>query len=862
MKRIFAVSVLAAGACLAVVCTAKAESTYIWNSLDTSGKWSDVGETTHWQDAQKPPADGTATPVFANDFTSSTTVTVDEDAFVYGLSIPQVTPKSVRYQFAGSSTLKIGAGGIFGIYDAGSYAPSDANHGRMPDFMGPIELTASQEWCFYYSGAINGDWITSVSGGVSAGKDVDLLLSGSKYAFTGSSPAEFLGRTRVADFVYLNGGQNFNRLGREIIICDTNCSAHLADADVRAPAIMFSHSGSGTQTVNSSFSFDCANSTTIAPCISVVVPDATWETKTVFAGSWRGTFRGYGGLTFAANGKRDSVYVADSAYGGAFRPETSQWVFAGDNSDLTVVGKNITDGHAYIQLNALWVVAGDNAFGNENKGFTFYVQPGLPHRLQGVLLTDGRSYTSYVQHSAVSCPSGAITLYGISEPGTCSFGQINSEGANNTNGGEMPIWFYNVPGGTTRLTKNLTINGTGHRHLPVNVWGGGTTVLAGSEGNFKKENFPLWVRDGRLVATTQKSVGTADVQVGVNHPKTFKVRAMTMKAVSGVVSYATPVLTFTAGKMPQVDGVTLQTGDKVMVDVPNGKVGQRNGIYTVDVENNRWTRIDELDESAECLPDIRVDVEEGTRWAGTRWFLANEPYRIGQRLGTTVTQTFEDYSYCLAFLEDKHPNPDVSFMIEGENAIANDIVVVDNQSTGKSELGGTTADASEFTGTITVGKDLTVSAIADGICTISGAMTGSAALIKEGAGEVVIAAQEGFTATNLVLRAGKLTLPSSILKSDLSTAEFAFTDGATAELNLSGDVDLDGWTFTVTGLAKPEDRDNPPTFAFKVTSADGAVTGTPTVVLTGTDPRNWSAVEEDGVWQVRYTKPGVLLLVR
>ena len=523
---------------------------------------------------------------------------------------------------------------------------------------------------------------------------------------------------------------------------------------------------------------------------------------------------------------------------------------------------------------------GPNSLGKDNAVWGFYVNKGRPNRLQGLMCADGMTFKSpYIQHAEVNLASGpsafaAIQNYGIMEPGSCTYDMVvfRAEGMKTANGGEMPIWIYNVPGGTSYFKRILTaIDSGGIRQLPLNIWGGGTAVfdMTASSGYFEPGHFPIWIRDGALVATKTGSVGTSRIQLGVPHPAAFTVRAMTMaRPPVNDRAYDTKTLTFSKAFAP--DGVTLATGDKVLVNVPNGDKGMYNGIYEV-TDSLNWTRIEELDEGSEVVPDIRVSVAEGTLWAGTTWFLVNEVYHVRERFPSTALQDFNNKDYCLAFFQERDPDMDVSFLTENETVIQSAITVPENQSAGRSILGGRTAHKSGFSGAISATKrTLTFTAAEGGTVTVSGVVSATNGIEKIGDGEVVIAASAlggdaenpTYVVTNLMLSAGRLTLPSAALAAKLCSAEFAFTDGATAELNLSGDVDLDGWTFTVTGLAKPEDKDNPPTFAFKVTSADGTVTGTPTVVLTGTDPRNWSASEKDGVWQVRYTKPGLLILLK
>lgn len=876
MKKLLAVSLLTTAVCLA----AKAEGEYVFFFNEAAEvNWSD---TTHWYGETKPPADGAATVIISNDVGSAwRRLNIDEDANVYKIVFMQSANGNTGVNVYGPKTLTIGAGGIDSKSYLVPYKRTGAGDGRPPKLYCPIKLSASQEWWMYYDSMGDLDWYSSVYGDFTGAKDVDLLLGGGKWNFLDGSSTNFTGRTIICkEGVQLGTASQFNRLGRQIVMVDTNCYAHAYLAAQNKCQLFFRHTASGVGYVDSEIYFDCTNTTAVGPQIMPNTEyDASFETRTVFRGAWKGAFRGYNEL-FCGNGDQynQGLHMNDGT-AGSFRPETSQTWFQNDNSELTIVGKSITSGNTYFQPKSVWFVFdGPNSLGKDNAVWGFYISKGRPNRLQGLMCADGMTFNSpYIQHAEVNLANGpsafgAIQNYGIMEPGSCTYDvtDFRAEGMKTTNGGEMPIWIYNVPGGTSCFKRILNaITAGGNRQLPLNIWGGGTAVFDMTAGSsFEPGHYPIWIRDGALVATKKDAVKTVRIQLGVSHPAAFTVRAMTMARPTNVSTYDTKTLTFTKAFAP--DGVTLAAGDKVLVNVPNGDKGMYNGIYEV-ADSLSWTRIAELDEGEEVVPDIRVSVTEGNLWAGTTWFLVDEVYHIRERFPSTALQDFNDKEYCLAFFQERDPNMDVSFLTENATVIQSAITVPENQSSGRSILGGRTAHASGFTGTISATKrTLTFTAAEGGTVTVSGVVSATNGIEKIGDGEVVIAASAlggdtenpTYVVTNLMLSAGKLTLPSAALAAKLSSAEFEFTDGATAELNLSGDVDLTGWTFTVTGLVKPEDRDNPPTFAFKVTSADGTVTGTPTVVLTGTDPRNWSAVEADGVWKVRYTKPGLLILLK
>ncbi len=880
LRRMFALAALPAA------CTASA-ATNTWITLDSDGTWSD---TSNWKGGAKPAADGTVDVVISNDTVSASvnrTITVDEAVNINSLYLWQGKTAAKKDTFAGAGPMTIGAGGVSSRNYLYPTAPTTGvqTYGRPPCFECPVVLGASQVWQTSYDGQINSDWCSEIKCDITGGETVDWMLTGSKWRFMRGSSEGFYGTAWPQRVVLFYGTNQFNRLGSKIVICDTNCfDSAFTKPD---PTLVFFHTASGTGIVESAIHFDSTNSTSVAPIIKVTQLEPSFENTTVFRGKWTGALRGYNGFSLNPNGNRYNIGMVsgDSNESGMFRPETCVWRFENDTSELTVEKQNLTGGNKYIRIiGNIFVLAGDNAFGPGNNLWDagFYVQSGRPNRLAGILTTNGRTLNpnnknAGIQIGQVNYPNGNVMLVGIAEAGYAEGRRINMDGAHASNGGEVPLWFYAVPGGTYRQTDGFVYNGSGVRYLPFQIWGGGTVIISATSHNsdvLVNNGSPVWVRDGRLVVggtAATHGIRYADVQVGVNHPKSFTVKAMEMSAISGSPTYSSDYMTLTFKTAPTPDGVTLSVGDRVLLNCPTttGTSGYArfNGIWEV-TDDKEWTRIDDLNEADECLPDIRVDVESGTRWAGTRWFLMNEPYRICQRLGQDTTLTFDTADYCLAFFQDVHPNPDVSLLLEGDRTLTNLVTVVDNQSTGKSELGGfTTNSTPSFTGPISITKPvLTLTANTNSTVTFSGEMSGTVGLSKIGAGDVVLSPSDAnLSVTNLTLASGKLSIASTLLAYGVDEAEFAYGGGETATLELTGDVDLSGWTLNVTGLYRPEsgEVELPKPFTIAVSSSDGTVSGTPTICLVGDarDTAYWAASPLGGnVWRVSCRKPGLIVV--
>jgi len=193
------------------------------------------------------------------------------------------------------------------------------------------------------------------------------------------------------------------------------------------------------------------------------------------------------------------------------------------------------------------------------------------------------------------------------------------------------------------------------------------------------------------------------------------------------------------------------------------------------------------------------------------------------------------------------------------------VIVVDNQSLGDSTLGAYTEGGNpDFRGPVSVFKShVTLAAPAGATCNFSGSLNGTFGVKKAGAGTVVV--QPGAancTITNLVMSDGALSVPAAALAAGLDAIELPFTAGANAALEVSGDVDLSGMTFAVTGLYKPPRGTQPDSYSFAVSSSTGGqVTGEPTVTLGG-DSSNWRVLRKGNTWTVGYSIPRLCIIVK
>lgn len=109
------------------------------------------------------------------------------------------------------------------------------------------------------------------------------------------------------------------------------------------------------------------------------------------------------------------------------------------------------------------------------------------------------------------------------------------------------------------------------------------------------------------------------------------------KASVRVATTATGTLASAYENGDTVDGVTLATGDRILLK--NQSTGSENGIYTVNA-SGAPTRATDADSSAKVTANLYVFVEEGTTNADTGWTLTNNG---AITLGTTAL-TFTQFT--------------------------------------------------------------------------------------------------------------------------------------------------------------------------------------------------------------------------
>lgn len=146
---------------------------------------------------------------------------------------------------------------------------------------------------------------------------------------------------------------------------------------------------------------------------------------------------------------------------------------------------------------------------------------------------------------------------------------------------------------------------------------------------------------GAVGWNSQKITGLADGTAPGDATTLSQVQGLiatgTNKTAVRVATTVNSTLASTFENSDVVDGVTLATGDRILIK--NQTTGSENGIYTVNA-SGAPTRATDADLSAEVKAGLSVWVNEGTTQADTRWVLTtNDPITLGST-ALVFTQDF------------------------------------------------------------------------------------------------------------------------------------------------------------------------------------------------------------------------------
>jgi len=779
--------VLAVATTGALISSAHA-STYYWTNND--GNWSD---SSMWS-AGVPSNDGTADVVMQSP--GGTWSTVNPTALTPSTtnwSINSLTSDTsddgIMFCAPVGSNLSIGAGGIF------------INNGNQVFYDLPIIATASQSWNVASNYPLTfGDWPygANPTGSTSAitlnnGVNVTKTGNGTIYFNNGTTTTVGTGHfTFDGGTIQLDGTSQFGRLG-------TNQLGVTANPSSQRPLLDFVDSASGTfpgglsvvgGLVGSNLTIGWGNGPTVSGTTLTVT----------------------GALSGGINGGaiNDVGFIIPQIWSTQTIDDRNQIIFQGDGSGLTALNPTNWGLSPLHVVSGVVVLDNANAMGTGNNLISFVGNTfnQATNYYCGLVATSGHNvsggiYLTPVQNS--SNQHNAVVELGLKGTGSVTFsGEIRMQNWGSGSYSQMQRLKLTAPaGGTATFSGKISdasTYGGDTSYVPVKILAGGTVELSGNN-TYKGTTA---VRGGTLLlAGYNNALGaaTSNVSLGdvVTAPSGGDVKVATTS--DSVLSdgqwwtwgFSGGVLNFTTA-VTTVDGVSLSAGDRILYkDAQNA---ERTGVYTY-TDSTHWTRSTDLNTAAAFTSGLRVHVTNGTLNGGKNYYLY-EGLVTSQYPSPVLGHTAGDGSSAMFFFNEDVPSTsDVALLTNDALTISRNIDVTNNLSTGKSILGGNSAVASTFSGTVALSKNLTVTAASSGTATFSGAINGSNTVTKEGLGTVKFSTAKAYTGTTSVT-AGTLEVDNTLASSAVSVGSGGTLQGTGT---LSGTLSVTGTGVVSPGLA-------------------------------------------------------------
>ncbi len=192
--------------------------------------------------------------------------------------------------------------------------------------------------------------------------------------------------------------------------------------------------------------------------------------------------------------------------------------------------------------------------------------------------------------------------------------------------------------------------------------GSGTVTITNTELNGTVSGTVLGAADGLATLDAGGTIPLVQIPAGVSGGNTrLSVRVKTEAALPAYTKAGTGIgatLTGSAnGALPAVDGITLTTGDRILVDDDGTATGSDRGIYEVTDTGSGatpWilTRANDTDEDSELISGVNVFAEEGTV-NGNEGFILTTPNPITVDVTSIsfskFTSTLPDYVLDISF---------------------------------------------------------------------------------------------------------------------------------------------------------------------------------------------------------------------
>ena len=774
----FCALVLAVASTGALVSSAYA-TTYTWiNTSATSQNWSTA---TNWSSSAVPVNNDTADITINDTAVQTWNLVVDpqnssnpsNNWAVNSITFNNNGTGNSQRQITGATnaTLTLGAGGIA------------QNEASSPSLAVPLIASATQKWNInnwnsnntgglYINGNItlnNGVMITKGSSVATAGAAKDLWF------YSGSTTTVGTGAFMLdGGYIEFSGAGQFGRLGTNTLTVSSN--------PLYRTGLSFIDSSGGTFTNNINYVGSLIGSNTSFKFIYGNGSVAAGTTMTL-TGQLSGNI--YGGGT-NGTGFIDSAVVSTTTYDDRYK-----LVFQGNSPGLTATGATYANGRGVLQIaQGVNVLDNANALGTGNSLPVFIGNNSNDtyNSYCGLLATNGNNvsgeiYVRWVQNGDTY--RNTVSEIGLSGTGSVTFSSpfyLNTNSANGyagTGGGANQLSHLKLtaPAGGTAIFSGAISDtaSTDVNYTPIVVLAGGTVKLSGCN-SYKGTTS---VRGGTLLlgsynnAMGDQGTGVTNVSLGdtVTAPTGGDVAAATTAEFSNVSSYSSGTITFSSA-VTTLDGVTLANGNRILYKDAVWNP-ERTGVYT-RTDATHWTRATDLNTVASFSSGLRIHVTGGTLNAGKNFYLETgllSTAVINDGTSADAAPSFKRAKFL--FNPDVDSTTNVAILTDSALTVSRNIDVPNNLSTGKSILGGNSAVASAFTGTVALSKNLTVSAVNGGTVTFSGNITGSSGVIKEGTGTVLFSGTKSYTGTTTV-SGGTLTVNGT-----LASSSVAVNSGAT-----------------------------------------------------------------------------------
>lgn len=870
--------------------------TATWTSVTAGGAWSSPA---NWQDGQLPGEFDSVVVANVDSASPTYTITMDQPTTLEGLR--SQTTASGKQTISGSATLTLAADGYVAVTNTTNARNHDGFDGGPFNFDVPLHLAASQRWLLGSArgwGARDGNSVRYFTKDISSEPDVDWQILGyGRYFFSSGSSANFKGSAKVGTFVTFDGTNQFSRLGTNGITLVnrvlTDDAAVNAGTTRMSPGLTYRFkAGEREATVTTPIALDVTSAVSssrggwsmyLAPICLELASGTDYGEPHVLTLT--------GGLSGSVSGSSDALAFAQSnsacqPAGSAsynFYPDDQRIVLAGDGSGLS---GNSIENFTMLEL------AHPNAIGRGNVrnvicGYDGYWGSQCFSTIQGVTLRPGLSmsgqvvgsYSSdqngaqyriaYMQVGSAATPAaeGATTATftgAIAEQTTCGFRLRLSAAA----GTEARF--------TGKITTLLPLVHPYGEH--PDIVGPGDVTLVNTGNSFATN---LCVRAGRLVLEANGAAGSKPIWLGGFVPTLGETKEV--RCVDANSSFSCTVGDVTVGDVkvlgkrltvtgrttpPTIDGVTVESGDYVLVNRP--ALTTANGLWKVTENPLVWERPDELDDADDLVGKVglRLKVKEGVRFGGKSFMLARNPCYWRKSVHFSAgDEHFNGSANVPVFHPEPAAEPDAAVLTGADGlTLTCGIDVTDNASSGASAIGSKIEGSTTgFSGAIRLAKSVTLAAAKNSTVSFTGTFSGAGDIIGGGAGTsdvtgatVSIDATNGFAFASGTLRATAAQLADrplawrrTVLEDDTET---------TGVLAVEGDLDFTAHTLDFSSFklskAAGDDRKTPRKWAI------ATATGTVTLPVASALPAGWSLTVEDGTVYANYFPLGMVLIFR